>query len=82
MGAWMSERVAYPPDDLYVSRTRAVVGGDSVDHPYDVPLYHADIVDMAVLLGHLEEVLNEIHDVGASVHVILCGMGWSAFMVP
>lgn len=27
---------------------------------------------MAVLLGHFEEVLNKIHDIGPSVHVSLC----------
>lgn len=27
---------------------------------------------MAVLLGHFEEVLNKVHDIGPSVHVSLC----------
>lgn len=63
--------VAYPSDDLDVGRTRAVVGSDGVDNSYDVSLYHADVVDMAVLLSHLEEVLDEVHDVGSGVHVSL-----------
>jgi hypothetical protein len=29
---------------------------------------------MAFLLGHLQEVLNEVHDIGPSVHVSLCDL--------
>lgn len=63
--------VPYPSDDFNIGGTRSVVGGDGIDNSYDVSLYHADVVDMAIFLGHLEEVLNKVHDVGSGVHVSL-----------
>lgn len=60
-----------PPDDLDIRRSRPIIRCHSVDDPDDVALYHANIVDMTILLCKFQEMLNEIHDVGTSVHVIL-----------
>lgn len=60
-----------PPDDLDVRGTRSIVRGDSIDDSDDVALYHPDVVDVAVLLCELQEVLDEVHYIGASIHVIL-----------
>lgn len=58
-------------DDFDISRARTIIRGNSVDNSYYVALDHAYVVDVAVFLCHLQKMLNEVHDVGASVHVIL-----------
>lgn len=64
-------READPSDHLDVGRPRAVIRGNSVDDSNYVALYKPYIVDVAVFLRHLQEVLDKVHDVGAGVHVIL-----------
>lgn len=58
-------------DYLDVSSSGAIIWGDGIDDSYYVALYHAYVIDVAVLLCQLQEVLDEVHDVGAGVHVIL-----------
>lgn len=65
------EDEAHLPDYLDICRPRAIVRRYRVHHPDDVALHHAHIVDVAVLIGHVEKVFDEVHDVGASVHVVL-----------
>jgi len=58
-------------DDLNVRSSRTVFGGGGVDDTEDVALHHADIIEVVFTGGHVAEVLDEIHDVGAVVHGVL-----------
>ncbi|GKT88103.1 hypothetical protein Ct61P_05953 [Colletotrichum tofieldiae] len=57
--------------DLDIGGARSVIGSDGVNDANDVALHHANVVDVLLLLGHLQEMLDEVHDVGASVHIVL-----------
>lgn len=62
---------AHSSDDFDVGGARPIIGGDGIDDADDVALHHADIVHVLVLLGHLKEMLNEVHNVGARIHIVL-----------
>jgi hypothetical protein len=58
-------------DDLDVRSSGTVFGGGGVDDAEDIPLHHADIVEVVFAGGHVTEVLDEVHDIGAVVHGVL-----------
>lgn len=66
-----SDEATNSADDLDISGARAVIRGDGVNDSYYVALNHAYVVDVAVLLCHLQKMLDEVHDIGAGVHVVL-----------
>lgn len=55
------------PHNLDISRPRPVIRRHGIDHPNNVPLHHADVILLSVLVGHIEKVLDEVHDVGSHV---------------
>jgi hypothetical protein len=61
----------YLANHLNIGSTRSILGADGINNSNDVSLHHADVVVAALLVGHLEKVLNKIHDIGTGVHVIL-----------
>ena len=61
----------HPPHDLYVRGSRSVARRDGVHDAQDVPLHHAHEVEVVFALGHVAEVLDEVHDVRAVVHGVL-----------
>lgn len=66
-------------DDFDIGRSGAVIRGHGIDNPDDVALHHADVVRVAIALRQVEEVLNEVHDIGTCIHVVLSRLGqhWS-----
>lgn len=64
-------KMDYLSHDFYIGSTRSVVWGNCVDNADNVSLHHAHVVDMTLLVGHLQEVFDEIHDVGPCIHRVL-----------
>ena len=67
-----------PPHNFHVCSAGAVAWSDGVDYAQDVPLHHADEVEVVFALGHVAEVLDEVHDVCAVVHGVLGARGISS----
>jgi len=61
-------RVAYVSHDFDVGGASAIAGCYCVHDEEDVLLHHPHEVEVAFALGHVTEVLDEVHDVGAVVH--------------
>lgn len=68
---WGYEMRAYPSDDLNIGRSRAVTRRYGIYDCQDVLLHHPHIVRVVLALGHVAEVLNEVHDVCPVVHRVL-----------
>src|SRR3569833_989284 len=66
-GTGRTKDATHLADDLDIGGARCVVGSDSIDDPNNVTLDHPDVVDVPLLLRQLEEMLDEIHDVGLCV---------------
>jgi hypothetical protein len=64
-------QIAYLPNDFDVSCTGAIIGSNGIDNSDNISLHHPNIVGVAILLGEIEEVLDEVHDIGPNVHVAL-----------
>lgn len=69
---YMAHETAYLPYDFHICGSGAIIRGNSVDNTDDVALHHADVVGMTTPLCQVEKVLDEVHDVGTGVHVVLC----------
>lgn len=61
----------YPSHNFHVGCTRPIVGRYGIDDSYYVSLDHSYVVVVTVLLCHLQEMFQKVHDIGARVHVIL-----------
>ena len=64
-------QIPHLPDDFDIGSSGTILRADSVDDPYNVALHHANIVSMAFLGSHDQEMFNEVHDIGSGVHVVL-----------
>jgi hypothetical protein len=54
-----------------IGGTGTIIGSNSVYDPDDISLHEPDVVGMAIALCQVKKVLNKVHDIGTSVHVIL-----------
>lgn len=66
---------AHLSNHLDISSTGSIIRGNGINDTDDITLHHPNVVGMAVALCHVQKVFDEIHDVGASVHVILVNSG-------
>lgn len=69
------ESCSYLPGNLDIRSARAVIGCNSVDDTYNIALHHAHVFRVAITVGQVQEVLDEVHNIGARVHAVLfCSM--------
>ena len=68
LGRDKGEEGTHSPDDLDVRGAGSIARCDGVHDAQDIPLHHADEIEVVFALGHVAEVLDEVHDVGAVVH--------------
>lgn len=61
----------YLPHNLDVSSARSIGWRNSFNHTYNVPLHHADVIIVVLASGHVAEVLDKVHDIGAVVHGVV-----------
>ena len=61
----------HPSHDLDIRGPGSITGCDGVHDAEYVPLHHAHEVEVVFTLGHVAEVLDEVHYIRAVVHVIL-----------
>ena len=77
---WGRGWVCYSSDHFDVCGTGAVVWNHGVYDSEDVPLHHADKVEVVLLLGRVAEVLDEVHDVCSVVHGVLASYQVSGYV--
>ena len=68
----------YLANHLGIGSPGTIVGCDCLYDTDYISLHHAHIIRVSILLSHLKEVLDEVHDVGTCVHVVLRRASWSA----
>lgn len=74
-------RRTHPPHDFHVCGPGSIAGCDGIHDTQDISLHHAHKVEVVFALGHVAEVLDEVHDVCSIVHGILMGPRWLAFWI-
>ena len=61
-------KVNYPSHDLDVCCSRPIARCYGIDNYEDILLHHPNEIEVALSLGHITEVLDEIHDICTVVH--------------
>ena len=61
----------HPSHDLDVRGPGSITRCDGVDNAKDISLHHAHEVEVVFSLGHVAEVLDEVHYICTVVHRIL-----------
>jgi len=62
---------SYLSDNLDIGCARSIIWSNSIHDTDNVALHHANVLMMAIPMSHVEEVLDEIHDIGSHVHIVL-----------
>lgn len=70
-GLGAEQSLAYLADDFDIGSSRSVIRGNCIDNANDVALHHPNVVWLTLFACLVKEMLNEIHDVGSSVHICL-----------
>ena len=69
---WLGEvGETHPPHHLDIRSPGPITRRDGVDDAQDIPLHHADEVEVVLALGHVAEVLDEVHYISTIIHGIL-----------
>ena len=71
MGIEGGQEQSYPSDDLDVGGSRSIAGSNSVHDHQDILLHHSDKIQVIFSLGHVAEMLDEVHDIRPVVHRVL-----------
>jgi hypothetical protein len=63
-----TKEVTHAAHDFDIGGAGPITRRNGVNDPEDIALHHADVVWLVVALGHVTQVLDEVHNVGTGVH--------------